>query len=83
MQGGKGGFKKDRKGQVILSKLGETALQQIALTTGGSYVRSVSGDMDLKRIYAEIREKLEAGELGSTRRQRWEERFQWFLFGIL
>ncbi len=81
VQGGSGGFKKDRQGQVILSKLGEASLQQIALATGGNYVRSVSGDMDLKRIYTEIREKLEAGELGTTRRQRWEERFQWFLFG--
>jgi len=84
LRGGKGDFKKDRKGQVVMSKLRETALQKIALATGGSYVRSVSGDMDLKKIYEEeIRGKMEAGELKSTKKRRWEERFQWFLFGSI
>jgi len=84
LRGGKGDFKKDRKGQVVMSKLRETALQKIALSTGGSYVRSVSGDMDLKKIYEEeIRGKMEAGELKSTKKRRWEERFQWFLFGSI
>ncbi len=84
LRGGKGDFKKDRKGQVVISKLRETALQKIALATGGSYVRSVSGDLDLKKIYEEeIRGKMEAGELKSTKKRRWEERFQWFLFGSI
>jgi Ca-activated chloride channel family protein len=84
LRGGKGDFKKDRKGQVVMSRLRETALQKIALATGGSYVRSVSGDMDLKKIYEEeIRGKMEAGELKSTKKRRWEERFQWFLFGSI
>jgi Ca-activated chloride channel family protein len=84
LRGDKGGFKQDRKGQVVMSKLKETTLQKIALTTGGSYVRSVSGDMDLKKIYEEeIRGKMEAGELKSTKKRRWEERFQWFLFGSI
>jgi Ca-activated chloride channel family protein len=83
-RGGAGDFKKDRKGQLVMSKLHETALQKIALTTGGSYVRSVSGDMDLKKIYEEeIRGKMEAGELKSTKKRHWEERFQWFLFGSI
>ena len=82
LQDGSGGFKKDRQGQMVLSRLQETTLQKIALATGGSYVRSVSGDLDLQKIYAEeIRGKMEAQELGSTQRRRWEERFQWFLFG--
>ena len=83
VQDGSGGFKKDRNGQVVLTKLDETSLQKIALLTGGNYVRSVTGDMDLKKIYEEVREKMEAGELQSTKRRRWEERFQWFLFGSL
>jgi Ca-activated chloride channel family protein len=83
-RGGAGDFKKDRKGQLIMSKLHQATLQKIALTTGGSYVRSVSGDMDLKKIYEEeIRGKMEAGELRSTKKRHWEERFQWFLFGSI
>jgi len=75
---GKGGFKQDSSGGLILSKLDEVTLQKIALETGGSYVRSVTGDMDLDRIYLnDIKVNIEKKELESTRRKRWEERFQW------
>ena len=75
---GKGGFKKDSRGALILSKLDEVTLQKIALETGGSYVRSVTGDLDLEKIYVEdIKVNIEKKELESTRRKQWEERFQW------
>jgi Ca-activated chloride channel family protein len=75
-----GGFRRDRRGEIILSKLDEPTLQKIALNTGGSYVRSVTGDVDLEKIYSQgIKATLEDQELGSKRRQRWEERFQWVL----
>ncbi|MCP4716049.1 MAG: VWA domain-containing protein [Deltaproteobacteria bacterium] len=82
---GSGGFLKDRQGNLVLSKLDETTLQKIALETGGSYVRSVTGDMDLDKIYrTEIKGSIEQKELRSTRKKRWEERFQWFvLAGLL
>ncbi|BBO69912.1 hypothetical protein DSCA_38420 [Desulfosarcina alkanivorans] len=73
-----GGFKKDRSGQIVLSRLDETTLKKIAMVTGGTYVRSVAGDMDLDAIYTdEIRRKMEAETLASGRRQVWEDRFQW------
>jgi Ca-activated chloride channel family protein len=78
---GSGGFHKDKDGNVVLSKLDEKTLQKIALETGGSYVRSVTGDMDLDKIYRnDIRGTIEQKELRSTRKKRWEERFQWFVF---
>jgi Ca-activated chloride channel family protein len=50
----------------------------MAVVTGGTYVRSVAGDMDLDAIYTdEIRGKMEAETLASGRRQVWEDRFQW------
>ncbi len=80
----KGGFRKNRRGEVILSKLDETTLQKIALTTGGRYVRSVTGDMDLEEIYLQgIKATLEDQELGSKRRQHWEHRFQWLVLMAL
>jgi len=84
MKDGSGGFKKDGGGEMVLSKLDEAALQKIALETGGSYVRSVTGDLDLNKIYREdIRGRMEKKELRSTRKKRWEERFQWFLFAAI
>ena len=79
-----GGFRKNQQGEVILSKLDETTLQKIALETGGSYVRSVTGDIDLKTIYLDqIRKHIEKKELKSERRKIWQERFQWFILSGL
>ena len=73
-----GGFKKDASGRIILSRLDESLLTRMALSTGGSYVRSVAGDMDLDAIYRDqIRGRMEAGTLESSRRQVWADRFQW------
>lgn len=75
-----GGFRRDQRGEVILSRLDEPTLQKIALATGGRYVRSVTGDVDLEQIYAQgIKATLEDRELGTRRRQRWHDRFQWAL----
>lgn len=78
---GNGGFRKNQQGEVIISRLDETTLQQIALETGGSYVRSVTGDIDLKTIYKDqIKKHIEKKELKLERRKIWQERFQWFIF---
>ncbi len=75
-----GGMRRDRRGEMILSRLDEPTLQKIALETGGRYVRSVTGDVDLEKIYSQgIKATLEDRELGSKRQRRWEERFQWLL----
>ena len=79
-----GGFLKNEEGEVILTKLDEITLQQISLQTGGSYVRSVTGDIDLKTIYLDqINKKMEKKEFKSERRKIWQERFQWFIFPAL
>jgi len=81
---GSGGFLKDRTGNVVMSKLNEQLLQKIALETGGVYVRSVTGDIDLEKIYRDaIRSGMERTEIASTRTKRWEERFQWFIAAAL
>ena len=77
-------FKKDKNGEVILTKIDEPTLQKVALETGGSYVRSVSGDMDLQKLYMEsIKHKVESKEIKTQRRRVWKEKFQWFIFAAL
>ena len=74
----KGGFEKDRKGQIVLSRLDETILSRMALATGGTYVRSVAGDMDLEAVYRDrIRSDLQTATVESSRKQVWADRFQW------
>ncbi len=75
-----GGFRRDARGEIVLSKLDETTLKKVAVQTGGSYVRSVTGDLDLETLYHRgIKASLTSQELVARRRQRWHERFQWFL----
>lgn len=74
-----GGFKKDAEGKIVLTRIDETQLQKIADLTGGTYVRSVAGDMDLDRIYTgEIRGKMEQSTLAGGKKRIWEDRYQWF-----
>jgi len=75
-----GGLRKNKAGKIIITKIDENMLKKISVLTGGSYVRSVAGDMDLEAIYLqEIRGKMEASTLSSGRKQIWEDRYQWFL----
>jgi Ca-activated chloride channel family protein len=84
MPDGQGGFIEE-DGKIVLSKLGESELMDLATNTGGAYVRAVAGDLDLRGIYVDgIRSDLVSREQQSTRKRREEERFQWPLsIGIL
>ena len=77
---GKGGFKKDAEGQLVLSRLNEEGLKEIASATGGTYVRSVAGDLDLDVLYFEgIKQRTEAAQLKSGKIKVYEERFPLFV----
>jgi len=78
-KGNQVGFKKDENGEVIVSRLDETTLQEIALTTGGKYYHATAGEMELDRIFSEIA-KLEKKELEGTLVTRYDDRYQWPLF---
>jgi len=77
---GTGGFKKDDKGKVIVSRLKEENIRKIASRTGGIYVKSVAGDLDLDILYFEgIKFRTEAKTLKSGKIKVYEERFSFFL----
>jgi Ca-activated chloride channel family protein len=75
---GEGGtFLKDRRGNVIKSRLDEKTLQEVAAATGGVFIRAERPELALGELYRDHIASLEKRELGSTLERRWEQRFQW------
>jgi Ca-activated chloride channel family protein len=69
------GYKKDREGRVVTTRLSEPELERIALDTGGRYYRATSSEVEIDEI-GQALSALSQGELGSELRTRYEERFQ-------
>ena len=72
------GYKKDRQGNTIVTKLNETMLQQIAAAGQGIYIRASNASAGLSKIFDEIN-KLNKTELESMMFSDYEDRFQYFL----
>lgn len=73
-----GGFIKDERGAVVLSRLNPTTLEELARQTSGVY-RDASAWVDLADVLQQTVEAGRAGEFSETRRARKIERFQWAL----
>ncbi len=72
-------FLKDREGRTIKSRLEEGLLQQIALETGGSYIRATPTSFGLDLLYRDRIVTLHQQEFESTMKKQYELRFQWAL----
>ena len=79
-EGGQESFLKDRKGQVVKSRLDESTLERIASETGGAYVRAQGADLGLGQLYEEYISKLDKRSLKSSMEKRYKEYFQLPLF---
>ena len=73
-----GGFFKDRQGNVVKSSLKEDVLKQLALETGGAYVRSAAGDFGLERVFSESIDALKRSEQEERMAKIYEDRYLWF-----
>jgi Ca-activated chloride channel family protein len=71
-------FKRDKMGQVVVSKLDEVALEKIAAIGNGKYFRGTSAQDELNEIYKNI-SALQKKEFGVKQFTDYEDRFQWFL----
>jgi len=69
-------YRKDPTGQVVISRLGEKALAQIASRTGGRYFRASTSEGELDDLYGDI-SQMEKKELESKLYQNFEDRFQY------
>ncbi len=69
-------YKKDREGQVVLTRLEEEPLKRLCSATGGTYVRADAG-MAGARVVQSLRD-LEQGTMEGGLGIRYEERFSYF-----
>ena len=80
---GQGAYFKDRQGQIVKTVLKEDVLQKLALGTGGTYVRSASGDTGLERVFNESITHLKRSEQETRTAKIYEERFVWAIAAAL
>ena len=77
-----GEFIKDERGEMVVSRLNEELLQQIAEKGNGGYIRASNADFGLSEIISEI-EKMEKSELSTLRFDEYNEQFDWILWVAL
>ena len=81
-QGNLSGYKKDRDGNVVMTKLDQLTLEKIAALTDGQFYHVSSGGIELEKIYGEI------ANMAKTEREtqlvmRYEEQYQYFIGAAL
>lgn len=82
--GGRTDFLKDRDGNTVVTRLDEKVLQEIALRTGGKYVRASTSVMGLNEIYSDIG-RMKKIEMDGKIFTEYNDQFQYFvgLAGLL
>lgn len=76
------GYKKDRQGETVLTRLDEKTLQAVAARSGGKYLPATREGLELKVLYNEI-SGMERKAIKGEFIERKKERFWWFLGGAL
>lgn len=70
------GYKKDKRGEIVMSRLDDRVLREIAGATGGKYYHAVAGGKELDLIYRDVA-GMEKKEFEGKLVTVYEERFQW------
>jgi Ca-activated chloride channel family protein len=77
------GYRKDREGQTVITKLNADLLKQIAAKGEGIYVQASQADLGLGSVLDKINE-LDKAQIESKMYTDYEDQFQWFLaFALL
>ena len=72
------GYKKDKNGNIVITKLDDNMLRQIAEIGDGIYRRASNSNVGLDEIYEEIN-KSDKSEIEAKVFSDYEDQFQWFL----
>lgn len=81
-QGEMRGYKKDTKGQTVLSQTKGTVLRELARTGDGSFYHVTFGGNAVDRVVSDIN-RLEKTEFENQMVTNYSERYQWILFFAL
>ena len=73
-----GEFIKDENGEMVVSKLGEQMLEEIAAVTDAAYVRATKQSIGLEEIVKSIND-MEKAELTTLRYEEYNEQYQWLV----
>lgn len=76
------GYRKDKDGNTIITKLNDQTLKEIAGAGNGIYVRATNSDAGLNNVLTEL-DKLEKKQFESKMYSDYEDRFQWFIAAAL
>ena len=77
------GYKHDRNGTPIVTKLEDALLREIAQLTNGNYYQATPGETEINRLVAELT-AIEKREIEERQFTQYEDRFQYFLaFALL
>lgn len=76
------GFKRDRAGSIVVTKLDEASLERLVDLGNGRYYRGSNAQDELNDIYKDIN-TLQKRELGVKQFTDYEDRFQYFLAAAL
>jgi len=69
-------YRKDADGQIVVSRLDERSLAEVASATGGRYFRATTSEGELDEIYDDI-SRMEKKQLESRLYQNFEDQFQY------
>jgi Ca-activated chloride channel family protein len=72
-------YKKDDKGEVVITKLNENILKDMAIQTGGIYFKGDNTSSVVSSIVEELKE-MDKQEFESKQFVSFKDQFQWFLF---
>jgi len=75
--GQKGDYRRDKEGNVVITKLDEVTLQKVSSAGGGLYLRANTAQVGLEDLFDEIN-KMQKTEMESRTFSEYEEQFQYF-----
>lgn len=72
------GYRKNKEGETIVTKLNADVLKQIAAKGNGVYVQASQSDLGIKAILSKV-DELEKTKIDTKMYTDYEDQFQWFL----